>query len=153
VLEREESFSFLHRIVTAKSTERVVIAAGHLEHECDASPVVYGHLVDLTEIRKDAVATEVDTAVADFADHRAVIERAKGVLVQLHSVDADTAFALMRAFSMDAAVKVRETAEKLVAAAAKDLTPAKRRAPSAHVVLEQLQVDGGSIWGSHPPTT
>src|SRR5690349_21293517 len=31
VLERQEPFSFLHRIVTASNRERVVIAAGHLE--------------------------------------------------------------------------------------------------------------------------
>ena len=140
VVERHQPFSFLHRIVTAANTERVVMAAGHLEHEADGTPVVAGHLIDLTDVRQDAVATEVDTAVTDFADHRAVIEQAKGVLVQLYGVDADTAFAMLRAFSMHANMKIRDASTMLVEAASGDLTPSKDRSPSAQDLLEQLQV-------------
>ena len=139
-VDRREAFSFLHRIVTAANRERVVMAAGHLEHEADGTPVVVGHLIDLTDVRQDAVASEVDTAVHDFADHRAVIEQAKGVLVQLYSVDADTAFALLKAYSMAANVKVRDAATMLVAAAGKNLTPTKGRSPSAHDMLEHLAI-------------
>ena len=147
VVERQEPYSFLHRIVTATNDERVVIAAGHLEHEDDGTPVVHGHFIDLTDVRQQAVETEVDSAVTSFTEHRAVIEQAKGVLVQLYSVDVDTAFALLRAFSMDANVKVREAATTLVAAAGKNLTPPKGRAPSAHDLFINLRsgecADGG----------
>lgn len=138
-IDRHEPFSFLHRIITATKKERVVIAAGHLENEVDGTPVVVGHLVDLTDVRRSAVAQELDTAVLDFADHRAVIEQAKGVLAQLYSVDVDTAFALLKAFSMDANVKIRDVATTLVTAASTDLTPSKGRAPSVHDLLEQLR--------------
>lgn len=140
VVERQEPFSFLHRIRTATDDLRVVMAAGHLEHE-DGTPVVHGHLIDLTEVRQDAVAEEVGTAVVDFVEHRAVIEQAKGVLVQLYSVDGDTAFTLLRAFSADANRKVRDIAAVLVAAASSDRTPSKRHAGSAHALLERLYAD------------
>lgn len=50
---RHEPFSFLHRIVTAETKERVVLAAGHTQDDADGVPVVIGHLVDLTDVRRD----------------------------------------------------------------------------------------------------
>ncbi len=97
-----------------------------------------GHLIDLTDVRQDAVAQGVDPAVVDFNEHRAVIEQAKGVLMQIYSVDAQTAFAVLRAFSMDANSKVRDVATLLTSAAATDLTPPKGRGPSAQDLLEAL---------------
>ena len=85
--------------------------------------------------------TELDQLVDDFAGHRAVIEQAKGVLVQLYSVDVDTAYALLRAFSSDTNRKVRDIAQVLVDAASCDLTPAKQRPPSTHHMLERLYAD------------
>lgn len=140
VVGRQEPFSFLHRVRTATGSERVVIAAGHLDDH-DGTPVVIGHLIDITDLRQEAIDTELDSAVADFVDHRAVIEQAKGVLVQLYSVDADTAWALLRAFSADSNRKVRDIAQTLVAAASGDRTPTKHRAVSAHVMLDRLVGD------------
>jgi hypothetical protein len=146
---RSEPISFLHRICTAKNDVRVVLAAGHLEDH-DGTQVVHGHLVDITDVRRDAVHTEVDTAVVDFVEHRAAIEQAKGVLVQLYSVDTDTAWALLRAFSADTNRKVRDIARVLVEAATVDRTPTKVGPVSAHVMLERLYADvprSGSITG------
>ena len=140
VVERQEPFSFLHRIVTAAATPRVVIAAGHLDTDGD-TPVITGHLIDLTDVRREAVDVELDRAVDDFVDHRAVIEQAKGVLVQLYAVDVETAWALLRAFSSDTNRKVRDIAQVLVAAASHDLTPSKRERLSAHRMLERLYVE------------
>jgi hypothetical protein len=139
-LKGNDPFSFLHRIRTARNDVRVVLAAGHLDDE-DGTRVVQGHLVDITDLRQDAVDTEVDTAVVDFVEHRAAIEQAKGVLVQLYSVDADTAWALLRAFSADTNRKVRDIARVLVEAATGDRTPTKVGPVSAHVMLERLYDD------------
>ena len=85
-------------------------------------------------------------SVLEFVDHRAVIEQAKGVLVQLYSVDADTAWALLRAFSADTNRKVREIARVLVDAASADRTPTKHRAGSAHMnELIALSQPSGSV--------
>ena len=140
VVEEQEPFSFLHRLVTATRAVRVVLAAGHLVDD-DGEPVVSGHLIDITDVRQDAVNGELDSAVSDFVGHRAVIEQAKGVLMQLYSVDADTAWALLRAFSADTNRKVRDIAELLVGAASENQTPTKGRAPSANLMLERLYAD------------
>lgn len=140
--DAQEPYSFLHRIITAGNRERVVLAAGHVEDDTDGEPIVIGHLVDLTDVRDDAVAAGVGPAVADFAEHRALIEQAKGVIVQLYSVDAETGFAVLRAFSMDANMKLRDVAAVLVAAAARNDTPTKGRAPSPHDMLTQLYAAG-----------
>jgi hypothetical protein len=143
-LERDEPFSFVHRITTAADVERVVVAAGHVEHH-EETQVILGHLIDITDVRLDAVARELDGAVEDFVEHRAVIEQAKGVLVQLYSVDPDTAWAVLRAFSADSNRKVREIAGLLVEAAGENLTPTRGRSPSPHVMLRRLYADESDV--------
>jgi hypothetical protein len=64
-VERGEPFSFVHRISTAAGSDRVVVAAGHVEH-LDERVVVVGHLIDITDVRQEAVARELDGAVEDF---------------------------------------------------------------------------------------
>ena len=146
VVEEKEPYSFLHRLITATRAEQVVLAAGHLEDD-DGEPVVNGHLIDITDVRADAVNDELDSAVSEFVGQRAVIEQAKGVLMQLYSVDADTAWALLRAFSADTNRKVRDIAGILTTAASEDVTPVKGRAPSVTQMLERLYAgipaDGG----------
>ncbi|TGN62834.1 ANTAR domain-containing protein [Nocardioides eburneiflavus] len=139
-LERDEPFSFVHRITTAAGCLRVVVAAGHLERH-DETAAIVGHLIDITDVRQDAVARELDGAVEDFVEHRAVIEQAKGVLVQLYSVGPDTAWAILRAFSADSNRKVRDIAGLLVVAAGDNLTPTRGRSPSPHVMLQRLYAD------------
>lgn len=139
VLAQGGAFTFPHRIFTARREERIVITAGHLEEDQEGR-VVVGHLVDVTDFRKDAMSAELDQAVADFAAHRAVIEQAKGVLMQLYSVDADLAWQLLRAYSQSHNRKVRDLAELLAAAAVDDRTPSKeRRGTHVDELLDQLQ--------------
>jgi hypothetical protein len=140
VVDRKEPFSFLHRIVTAADRIRVVLAAGHLE-DVDGTSLISGHLVDITDVRREAVDSELEHVVDDFVGNRAVIEQAKGVLMQLYSVDAETAYALVRAFSSDTNRKVRDIAQVLVCAASDDRTPSKTEPASAHRMLERLYAD------------
>ncbi|GAB3026616.1 hypothetical protein GCM10011376_13260 [Nocardioides flavus (ex Wang et al. 2016)] len=60
------------------------------------------------------------------------------MLVQLYSVDPDTAWAILRAFSADTNRKVRDIAAVLVEAAGDNLTPTRDRAPSPHATLDRL---------------
>ena len=69
-----------------------------------------GHLIDITDVRREAVNAELETA-----------------------------WALLRTFSADTNRKVRDIAEVLVAAARDDRTPTKHgRRASAHHMLDHL---------------
>lgn len=142
-ITEQRPFTFPHRIVTARREVRVVIAAGHTEPHPDG-PCLVGHLIDVTEFRRDALEAEVDQAVASFAAHRSVIEQAKGVLMQLYSVDADTAWQMLRAYSQSHHRKVRELASVLCAAAATDSTPVKTRRGAVQELLDRLVADTGA---------
>ncbi len=130
-------FTFPHRLWTAARDLRVAIAVGHVDHD-DEGQVVVGHLVDITDFRREAVTAEVDQAVQDFAAHRSRIEQAKGVLMQLYSVDADTAWHMLRAYSQDRQRKVRVLAEAIVDAASNDRTPAKSGLAAVHDLLDHI---------------
>ena len=60
---------------------------------------------------REAAITE---AVADICQRRALIEQVKGVLMCVYETDADTAFELLRARSMDTNVKLRDLAAQLM---------------------------------------
>jgi hypothetical protein len=119
-----EPFSFYSRMVDAHGTHRTVLLAGHGEPGDDGSvPQVHGYLVDLTDAAREASRADVEEALAGALDHRAVIEQAKGVLMLAHGVAADEAFGLLRAYSQDNNVKVRDIADRLVELVAKDGRP------------------------------
>lgn len=130
-------FTFPHRIINARGNERIVIAAGHSDSDDDGACLV-GHLIDVTEFRRDAVEAEVDQAVAHFNAQRAVMEQAKGILMQLYSVDADTAWQMLRAYSQDHNRKVRDVAAVLIEAATDDRSPSKEQRGVVHEVLDRL---------------
>ena len=57
----------------------------------------------------------ITEALAEIADHRAVIEQAKGVLMYIYGIGAGAAFDILKWRSQDANVKLRALAEQLVA--------------------------------------
>ena len=65
-----------------------------------------GYFVDVTE----SVRAGVTAAVSDFANSRAVIEQAKGVLIAAYGVSADDAFAILVQRSQDSNIKVKDIA-------------------------------------------
>jgi hypothetical protein len=133
----DSSFSGCYRIVDARRDLRHVVVVGHTTRGPDGRTAsVSGLLVDVTDASRSLGNLEVDRAVEDFKVHRAIIEQAKGVLVQLLSVDSEQAFLLLRRISQHENVKVRDLAESLVDAAAHDRTPAKHDTGGS--VLEQL---------------
>jgi hypothetical protein len=115
-LERDEPFSFVHRITTAADVERVVVAAGHVEHH-EETQVILGHLIDITDVRLDAVARELDGAVEDFVEHRAVIEQAKGVLGYRRGLAMQAAYDELVRLGREDRQPITEVARRIVTAA------------------------------------
>lgn len=105
-------FSTRHRITTVAGDTREVVVIG--EALLDDGGVVagtQGFYIDVTPSREDLISG----AVAEIADHRAVIEQAKGVLCVLYRIDEDAAFGLLRWRSQQTNVKLRALAQQLMA--------------------------------------
>jgi hypothetical protein len=57
---------------------------------------------------------QITAEVIRFATNRAVIERAKGMLMLIYGIDEPAAFELLKSHSQDANVKLRWLAEQVV---------------------------------------
>ena len=73
-----------------------------------------GLLIDLTELRLTAVRAATEHAVAEALRHRAVIGQAKGIVMVVHRVNADTACHLLSRHSQNTNTKLHELAAHLV---------------------------------------
>jgi hypothetical protein len=117
-------FMLTFRLVDAQGATRRVLLLG-TGHQSDDGIHLRGELVDLSSLQAEILNDDLGPMVEDFREHRAVIEQAKGIVIQLFAVDADEAFERLRACSQAANVKVRDLASYLVVAAAQDRTPDK----------------------------
>jgi anti-anti-sigma factor len=122
-------FSFLYRLIDAGGTLRWALIAGEglfgAEHDVSG---LRGYVVDLTEPQARARSQELATAMRRAVASRATIEQAKGALMLAYGLDAGAAFALLSWQSQHANVKLRDLAERLVAAVTGDsLAPASLR--------------------------
>jgi hypothetical protein len=109
-------FSISYRLIGADSAERrvVLVCEGGLRED-DRVTSIHGYYVDLTadfRAESEEFATE---AVAASAEHRAIIEQAKGSLMLAYGLDADQAFAMLNWWSSHRNMKVRDLAARLIA--------------------------------------
>ena len=123
-LESPGLFNLTFRLVDAQGATRRVLLLG-AGSGSEGAVHLRGQLVDLTSWQDQILHDDLGPMVDEFRAHRAVIEQAKGIVIQLFAVDADEAFDRLRACSQAANVKVRDLAEYLVIAAAQDRTPDK----------------------------
>lgn len=111
-----EPFNIYYRILVDDAEWRVVVAGEGITTDGSVSHLV-GYYLDLTpEFNAESTAA-ADAAVAASAEARATIEQAKGVLMLGYGLDADAAFAMLKWWSRNRNVKVRDIAERLLAVA------------------------------------
>ena len=81
----------------------------------DAGQVIgtHGFYVDVTPSMKEAHDKSVTAAVAEFAEARSGIEQAKGMLMLIYRINADSAFELLRWRSQETNTKLRALAEQI----------------------------------------
>jgi len=119
-----EPFSCYHRVIDRRQRVRSVLAVGRGVKDADGQvEQLTGFFIDLTDVRRAETEAEVELALLRIAEHRAVIEQAKGMLMLTTGADADGAFALLRRYSQQGNVKLNEVAHRLVdsvTAAARD---------------------------------
>jgi anti-anti-sigma factor len=108
-------FSHLYRLIDAAAGQHWVLIAGEGIFDA-AGPMtgIRGYLIDLTAPLARARTREVTRMLRKAADSRAAIEQAKGALMLLYGLDAQTAFALLSWHSQHANVKLRELARRVV---------------------------------------
>jgi hypothetical protein len=92
----------------------VVVVADLLTDRHDVVIGTHGYYVDITPSSDRAREDLISARVAEIAEHRAIIEQAKGMLMLIYGLDDDAAFDLLRWRSQSSNVKLRLLAEKIV---------------------------------------
>ena len=120
-LRNGELFSFLYRLIDASGRVRWALIAGEGVFGRHGQVTgLRGYLIDVTEPQSRARSREVASTLRKAIAVRAVIEQAKGALMLVYGLDAEAAFALLSWQSQHANIKLRELAERLVAAVGGD---------------------------------
>jgi hypothetical protein len=109
------AFSTRHRIVDTHGEIHHVVVIGQQMRD-DVGTVIGsdGYYVDVTPSVTEAREERVTEAVAEIAEARGGIEQAKGMLMLIYRITADSAFELLKWRSQEANVKLRVLAEQVV---------------------------------------
>lgn len=111
----EQAFSTRHRIVdVAGCVHHVVVVGDRLYGDHGSVIGTHGFYVDVTPMM-DETQDKVTEAVAEIAESRGVIEQAKGMLMVVYRISADSAFELLKWRSQETNVKLRTLAEQIAA--------------------------------------
>lgn len=109
-----EPFSTRHRIITTGGDTRDVVVMGERIFDDNGDVVgTQGLYIDVTPTAAQ-LRSGLTEAVAEFAEHRAAIEQAKGILMYVYRVTADAAFELLIWRSQECNIKVRALAEQVL---------------------------------------
>ena len=131
-------FSSRHRIVDTRGHIHPVVVIG--ERLCDGDGTVIGSqglYVDLSDVDGDG---RVEEAIADFTEHRALIEQAKGILMIIYGISAERAFDILVWRSQETNTKLRKLASALIDDFTAELTvPGGIRERADHLLLTAHQ--------------
>lgn len=102
----------------ARGRERAVIVLVDVAWtDPTGSPVARGVVLDVTSVVGVGARAQANEQIGLWAQSRAAIEQAKGIVALAYRVTPDAAFAALRRSSSLANVKVRDIAESIVAVA------------------------------------
>jgi hypothetical protein len=109
------AFSTRHRILdTHGDVHHVVVVGDQLFDATGAVIGTHGFYVDVSPSIHEAHHEMVSEAVAEIAEARGGIEQAKGMLMLLYRISADSAFELLKWRSQETNTKLRTLAEQIV---------------------------------------
>lgn len=112
-----EPFNVYYRILVGGEVRNVVLC-GEGQYDADRTSGkadrLVGYYLDLTPELEAETSAAADAAVAASAASRDTIEQAKGILMLGYGLDAEAAFAMLKWWSRNRNVKVREVAERLI---------------------------------------
>lgn len=122
-VHKGKPFSSRHRIVdTSGHTHCVVVAGDRMIDDAGALVGTSGFYIDVT----DSLHSDISHVLEAVADARARIEQAKGVLMSAYGISAERAFDILVWRSQETNLKVRELADRFLAAVAGTASPDTR---------------------------
>lgn len=133
LIENKTPLSSRHRIIDQAGHEHdVMVVSTTFVDDAGSVVGVDGFYVDISL----AVDDRLDSAVADFTTHRAVIEQAKGMLMLAYGISSERAFDVLRWRSQHTNTKVRTLCERLVARVTGDVAMSDAsRSQFDHILL------------------
>ncbi|WP_426241431.1 ANTAR domain-containing protein [Nocardioides sp. LHG3406-4] len=137
-------FSISYRRNASDGVERKVLLVcegGFREGVGRDVTAINGYYVDLTEDFRQESEKLAQEAVTESARHRATIERAVGCLMLAYGLDAEQAFDLLRWWSQNKNVKVRDLAKRLGDAASAGATSDVGMRKTFDVLLHDLPAE------------
>jgi fructose-specific component phosphotransferase system IIB-like protein len=109
------AFSTRHRIIdTHGDVHHVVVVGDQLFDDSGSVIGTHGFYVDVSPSMREAQDEMLSEAVAEIAEARGAIEQAKGMLMLVYRISADSAFELLKWRSQETNVKLRILAEQIV---------------------------------------
>jgi fructose-specific component phosphotransferase system IIB-like protein len=108
------AFSTRHRILDTRGEVHHVVVVGDQLFD-DSGQVIgtHGFYVDVTPSMKEVHDESVTEAVAEIAEARSGIEQAKGMLMLIYRINAESAFELLKWRSQETNTKLRALAEQI----------------------------------------
>jgi PAS domain S-box-containing protein len=108
------AFSTRHRIIdTHGEVHHVVVVGDQIYDDSGAVIGTHGFYVDVTPSMREAHEELVTEAVAEIAEARSGIEQAKGMLMLVYRISAESAFELLKWRSQETNVKLRALADQI----------------------------------------
>ncbi|GAB3561326.1 PAS and ANTAR domain-containing protein [Spelaeicoccus albus] len=117
-----------HRIVDAHGATRYIMMVAEGTYSTSGDVIgLSGYFIDLTAVREHETRAVADEAVARSAEHRGIIEQAKGWLMATRGVDAEAAFTILSEISQSSNTKLFAVAEALIHHVEAESVPAAGR--------------------------
>lgn len=145
MIRTTEPFSVPYRLDGADGIQRHVVLVGEraLCGDPQQVTVIEGFFIDLTSDIQALNSEAARQAVQASAEHRAVIERAKGALMLAYGFDEDAAFSMLSWWSRNRNVKLRVLAAELMKASEEGATTAQELRAQVDGVLHDIAERSG----------
>lgn len=114
ILDTHRAFSTRHRIIdTGGQVRHVVVVGDQLRDDQGDVVGTHGFYVDVSQPPDQEREDLVTAKLAEIAEQRAGIERAKGMLMLIYGISEGPAFDLLKWLSQEANIKLRLLAEQI----------------------------------------
>jgi hypothetical protein len=135
MLRTHRPFSTRHRIIdTSGVVHHVVVVGDQLTGDRQEVIGTHGYYVDITPASDPAEDERITAKIAEIAEHRAVIEQAKGMLMLVYGIEPAAAFDLLKWRSQEGNVKLRLLAPQIV----EDFCAVRDKAIGSRSVFDHL---------------